>query len=403
MAFDPDAPPKKPARKKARRVVPKKSKKVPQGMDLMRQKMQDPKIAAMAAKMKSQFGETSVRIFDGLPEIKTVSTGLIQLDAMIGKKGKERRGLPIGCYTEISGANASGKTVLALHLLGRLQAAGYSSGFVDVELALDAEFAEEMGVEYANLVHCRPKWGEQARDMAMLMAHNLDVMVFDSWGALYSIKQIQEPPKTKSGKIKEPKATPAARTKLVNQTLINAIEPMETRQFTVIAVNQIRDNFGGFSFSPEKGTTGGNFLKHFQIIHIQVSKGMKQRIKKGDEVIGRYMHVKIKKSKIGPDGLWCYIPLFYKGGISCEYHAIEYGLETKVIKKKGQTLFFGPTEIGRGKLNAKAFLEENPDVFRRIYKELEKVDTVSPQEDPEDDDDVWEDDDLDLEDGDFDL
>ncbi len=392
---DPIKPPKK--------ADPKKPAN-PRGLDLMRKKLQGKRIQTAIERIRHNFGKGSVNLLSGVPEVHTHPTAIPALDAILGVKGPSRRGFPLAMYTEISGENAGGKTILGLYLLSRLQRSGRTCGFVDMEHSLDAEHAIELGVDYEALVYARPRNGEEARDLTLELGRVLDALVVDSWGAFFSVKQVPEEKKTAKAKIAQAKKTPASRANLINETLIGLIDPME-RGLTTIGLNQVRDAFSaGFSWQPEKDTTGGNFLKHFQGLHLQVGK--RGTIKQGDAKVGRWIFVRIKKSKYGPDGLYCQIPFFFSGGISPEYSAVEMGLAVKTLKKKGGTapgVYFGPQFLGQDSFAARDFLMENQEIQKQLYDELVQVGQYSRSNDRDDlGQGILDETDLGLEDGDFD-
>lgn len=374
MTLEIDDPPIEEKKKPARKANPKLSPNA-SPLDMLRAKFANPEIKKLMERCQTSWGKGSIILGENLPTLHCISTGLVSLDAILGSKGKDRRGIPRGFYTEISGENSAGKSLLAKWIVIQFQRHGLAPGYVNVESPMDLEHMRELGVDFEHLVLIEAKFGERAVAAFTAWAPLLDLMVLDSIGALYSIKQIQEP--TKTGKLKEkgPENVTAARTKLVNQCLLNTIDPMAKKMLTFIGINQVRDSFGNFSWAPEKGTTGGNFLKHFQMLHLQCWFGGQIKAGSGDDAqtVGRYVGVTIKKTKMGIERKTTKLPFFYLGGFSPEYDAIEFGLKNKVVKKHKTTLVFGGVELGIGKLQAKDFLENHPDVMRSLWKACEEV------------------------------
>lgn len=394
MPLNEDDPPIKPKKKPARTAKPK-TPKTPTALESLQAKFAQGDIKKLADAIGKKWGTGSVHLGDGLPDLHCVPTGMPSLDAILASKGPDRYGIPRGFYTEVSGEKASGKTILGTWILIQFQRHGLAPGMVNVESPSDLAHFAEMGLDLEHFLYVHAKYGERALTAFTLMAQRMDVALLDSWGALYSIKQIQAP---KSINLNEdgPKASAAARSHLVNQTLINSIEPMEQRLFTFVGINQVRDKFGGFSFNPEKDTTGGNFLKHFQMLHLGCWQG--KSIKRGDVRVGREIGVTIRKTKMGIDRLSARIPFFFHGGPSPEYDAVCFGEKNKLLRKiKGKGYVFDGTKMGASRFQAKEFLEEHPDVMSTLMRECRKVGVgEAPETVSDEDDNEFTDDDLDM-------
>ncbi|MFP5527339.1 recombinase RecA [Peptococcus simiae] len=284
-------------------------------------------------------------------DIGAISTGSMALDKALGIGG-----IPIGRITEIYGPESSGKTTVALHIIAECQKTGGTAAFIDAEHALDPIYAEHIGVDTANLLISQPDNGEQALEIcdALVRSGAVDIVVVDSVAALTPRAEIE-------GEMGDTHVGLLAR--LMSQALRKLTANTARTGTTLIFINQVREKIGVVYGNPEV-TTGGRALKFYSSVRLEVRRGM--AIKKGDEQTGNRTSVKVVKNKVAPPFKKVEFDIMYGEGISISGGIVDVGAEMGIINKSGSWYSYKDERLGQGRDNAKAFLEENPELMEEI-------------------------------------
>ncbi|MDR0702235.1 MAG: recombinase RecA [Azoarcus sp.] len=311
-------------------------------------------LAAALAQIEKQFGKGSImRMGDDSVErdIQTVSTGSLGLDIALGLGG-----LPRGRVVEIYGPESSGKTTLTLQVIAEMQKLGGTAAFIDAEHALDAGYAEKLGVKVADLLISQPDTGEQALEIADMLVRSggVDIVVIDSVAALTPKAEIE-------GDMGD--QLPGLQARLMSQALRKLTANIKRTNTLVIFINQIRMKIGVMFGSPET-TTGGNALKFYASVRMDIRRT--GAIKKSDEVVGSETKVKVVKNKVSPPFREAHFDILYGEGISREGEIIELGVAHGIVDKSGAWYAYKGDKIGQGKDNAREFLRNNPALAREI-------------------------------------
>ncbi|MBU0598002.1 recombinase RecA [Patescibacteria group bacterium] len=309
------------------------------------------------AQIKERFGDGSIMKLGEAKkvDIDTVPTGCLSLDLALGVGG-----VPRGRVIEIYGPEASGKTTLAQHIVASVQKMGGIAAFVDAEHALDPEYAKKIGVNIDDLLISQPDTGEQALEITetLVRSNGVDVVVIDSVAALTPKAEIE-------GDMGDSHMGLQAR--LMSQALRKLTSIVSKTRTVVVFINQTRMKIGVFFGNPET-TTGGMALKFYSSVRIEVRRAA--QIKKGDEVIGNRVKVKIVKNKVAPPFRTTEFDIMYNEGISIGGDALDTGILHKVVNKSGNTFSYGETKLGIGRENARLFLRQNPKIIDEIKKKV---------------------------------
>jgi recombination protein RecA len=328
---------------KAKKTETKESKhsKVDQVLDTIQEKFGEG--------MMMKLGE--VRKVD----VEAIPTGSVSLDMALGIGG-----VPRGRIVEVYGPESSGKTTLSLHIVANAQKGGGVAAFVDAEHALDPEYAKRIGVNTANLLISQPDTGEQALDIVetLVRSNMVDVIVVDSVAALVPKAEIE-------GEMGEHHVGRQARLK--SQALRKLTAIIARSNVVVIFINQIRMKIGVMFGNPET-TTGGQALKFYSSVRIEVRRSA--QIKRGDEVVGNRVKVKVVKNKVAAPFKTAEFDIMYNEGISLAGDVLDTALLFGALKKAGNSYSFGEVKLGTGRENAKAFLKENPKILKEIEKAI---------------------------------
>jgi recombination protein RecA len=320
----------------------------------------DEKLKALESALsviEKQYGKGSIMRLgeEGqLKEIPVVSSGSLSVDLALGIGG-----YPRGRVIEIYGPEASGKTTLALHAIAEVQKADGEAAFIDAEHALDVHYAEKLGVDTKRLLISQPDYGEQALDIAEILVRSgaTDIVVIDSVAALV--------PKTElEGEMGE--ATMGAQARLMSQALRKLTGAIHKSNAIVIFINQMRQKIGTFFGNPET-TTGGNALKYYATVRIDVRKT--NPIKEGDTIVGSRVRVKVVKNKLAPPFREAEFDILYGEGISKEGEIIDIGVENEVIEKSGAWFSYKGERLAQGRDNLRKVLKEN----EKLRKEIESA------------------------------
>jgi len=311
--------------------------------------------------IKQRFGEGAILKLDGLQhvDVDAIPTGALSLDLALGVGG-----VPRGRIIEIFGAESSGKTTLALHIVAEAQKKGGVCAFVDAEHALDPEYAEKIGVNIKDFFISQPDSGEQALQIVETLVHSksVDVIVIDSVAALTPRSEIE-------GEIGDQHIGLQAR--LMSQAMRKLASIVAKSNTLVIFLNQTRMKIGVFFGSPET-TSGGMALKFYASVRIKLQR--MAQIKKGEQVIGSRLKVQIVKNKVAAPFKTVELDLYYNEGISKIADLLNLGLKYDIIKKPGNTFQFQNKKLGVGVEAVKATFREDKGLEGEIRKAvLEKV------------------------------
>ncbi|ANE31905.1 recombinase A [Campylobacter hyointestinalis] len=288
--------------------------------------------------------------------IDSISTGSIGLDIALGIGG-----IPKGRIIEIYGPESSGKTTLTLHLIAECQKAGGVCAFVDAEHALDVKYAGNLGVDTENLYISQPDFGEQALDIVETLARSgaVDLIVIDSVAALTPKSEIE-------GDMGDQHVGLQAR--LMSQALRKLTGIVHKMGTTVVFINQIRMKIGAMGYGTPETTTGGNALKFYASVRLDVRKIA--TLKQSDEPIGNRVKVKVVKNKVAPPFKQAEFDIMFGEGISKEGEIIDYGVKLDIIDKSGAWFSYDNSKLGQGRENSKAFLKENKAVAEAIIEKI---------------------------------
>ncbi len=318
-------------------------------------------LQAALAQIEKQFGKGSImRLGEGevVDDIQVVSTGSLGLDIALGVGG-----LPRGRVIEIYGPESSGKTTLTLQVIAEMQKQAGTCAFIDAEHALDAQYAQKLGVNLQELLISQPDTGEQALEIvdALVRSGSVDLIVVDSVAALTPKAELE-------GEMGD--SLPGLQARLMSQALRKLTATIKKTNTMVIFINQIRMKIGVMFGNPET-TTGGNALKFYASVRLDIRRI--GSIKKGDEVIGSETKVKVVKNKVAPPFKTAEFDILYGEGISREGEIIDMGVDAKVVDKSGAWYAYQGEKIGQGKDNAREFLRENIDVAHEIENKVREA------------------------------
>ncbi|WNZ00102.1 recombinase RecA [Sulfurospirillum sp. 'SP'] len=301
-----------------------------------------------------------VRLGDKVVEpIASISTGSIGLDLALGIGG-----IPQGRIIEIYGPESSGKTTLSLQIIAEAQSKGSICAFVDAEHALDVKYAGNLGVDIENLLVSQPDFGEQALDIVETLARSgaVDVIVVDSVAALTPKSEIE-------GDMGDSHMGVQAR--LMSQALRKLTAVVHKMNTTVIFINQIRMKIGTMGYGSPETTTGGNALKFYASVRIDVRKIA--TLKQGEEQIGNRVKAKVIKNKVAPPFRQAEFDIMFGEGISKEGEMVDYGVKLDIIDKSGAWFSYNETKLGQGRENVKAFLKENKELALEIEDKIKQA------------------------------
>ncbi|NMW85871.1 recombinase RecA [Peptoniphilus sp. AGMB00490] len=305
------------------------------------------------SKIEKQYGEGSIMILgeDVKLNIDSIPTGSLALDIALGIGG-----IPKGRIIEIYGPESSGKTTLALHMLAEAQKKGGTGAFVDAEHALDPGYAKNLGLDIENLIISQPDTGEQALEIteALVRSNAVDLIVIDSVAALVPKAEID-------GEMGAAQIGLQAR--LMSQALRKLTGAINKSKCTVVFINQLREKVGVMFGNPET-TTGGRALKFYSSVRLDIRRS--EIIKKGDEIIGNRVKVKVVKNKIAPPFRQAEFDIMYGKGISSVGNILDVAAEADIVKKAGAWYSYGEERLGQGRENSKEFLEKNPEILKEI-------------------------------------
>lgn len=324
--------------------------------------MDDNKRKSLDAALKSldkTFGKgTILRLGDKeVEQIDSIGTGSVGLDLALGIGG-----IPKGRIIEIYGPESSGKTTLTLHIIAECQKSGGVCAFIDAEHALDVKYAKNLGVNTDDLYVSQPDFGEQALEIVETIARSgaVDLIVVDSVAALTPKAEIE-------GDMGDQHVGLQAR--LMSQALRKLTGIVHKMNTTVIFINQIRMKIGAMGYGTPETTTGGNALKFYASVRLDVRKTA--TLKQNDEPIGNRVKVKVVKNKVAPPFRVAEFDVMFGEGLSREGELIDYGVKLDIIDKSGAWFSYKDKKLGQGRENSKAFLKENSEIADEITKAIQ--------------------------------
>ncbi len=311
-------------------------------------------LEATLATIEKSFGPGSIMKMgeaQAKMNVSAIPTGSIALDLALGIGG-----IPRGRVTEIFGAESSGKSTLAQHIIAEAQALGGTAAYIDVEHVLDANYAANIGIKINDLYISQPDTGEQALEIceALVRSGAIDIVVVDSVAALVPRAEIE-------GDMGDSHMGLQAR--LMSQALRKLTGAISKSKTAVIFINQLREKIGVMFGNPET-TPGGRALKFYSSVRLDMRRV--ETIKQGQEAIGIRARVKVVKNKVAPPFKTAEFEILFNQGISKEGNLLDVGADMAVIKKSGSYYIYGETRLGQGRENARTFLKNNPAVAQEI-------------------------------------
>jgi recombination protein RecA len=309
-------------------------------------------------KLDKTYGKGSVmKMGDSVvQEVEVIPSGSLGLDIALGVGG-----YPKGRIIEIYGPESSGKTTLTLHAMAEAQKAGGIAAFIDAEHAFDRFYAKNLGVDIDNLIISQPDNGEQALEIAdnLIRSGAIDIVVIDSVAALTPKSEIE-------GEMGDSKMGLHAR--LMSQALRKLTGSISKTNCTVIFINQLREKIGVMFGNPET-TTGGNALKFYASVRLDIRRSSQIKNTDGD-VQGNKTRVKVVKNKVAPPFQSTEFDIMYGEGISKVGEVIDLGVNYEIIKKSGSWFSYGDTKLGQGRDAVKQLLLDNPELQEEIEAKI---------------------------------
>ena len=316
-------------------------------------------------KLDKTFGKGSVMKLGDSPveKVEVIPTGSVTLDLALGING-----YPKGRVVEIYGPESSGKTTLAIHAIAEVQKQGGIAAFIDAEHAFDQFYAKKLGVDIDNLLISQPDNGEQALEIAdnLIRSGAIDLIIVDSVAALTPKAEIE-------GEMGDSQMGLQAR--LMSKALRKLTGSINKAGCCCIFINQLRDKIGVMFGNPET-TTGGNALKFYSSIRIDIRKAT--QIKDGEEIIGNRVKVKIVKNKVAPPFRKAEFDVMYGEGISKIGEIIDLGVDLNILKKSGSWFSYGETRLGQGRDAIKSLLADNPELTEELENKIKNA-LASPE------------------------
>lgn len=310
--------------------------------------------------IEKRFGKGSVMTLgeNVAMNVEAIPTGSFTLDNALGIGG-----VPRGRIIEIYGAESAGKTMIAQSIVAQTQKAGGTAVFVDVEHALDPEYARKLGINTDTLYISQPDSGEQALEITeqFIRSGSIDVIVVDSVAALSPLAEIE-------GEMGDSHVGLLAR--LMSQGLRKLTAAVSKTNCVCIFINQLREKVGVLYGNPEV-TTGGRALKFYSSVRLDVRRG--ELIKDGSNIIGHKVKVKVVKNKVAPPFKQAEFDLIYNEGIDNVGEVLDLAVENGVLRRAGAYYYYGEEKIGQGRDNAKQYLKDNSELFEEIKTKTKEL------------------------------
>ena len=316
-------------------------------------------------KLDKAYGKGAVMKLGDAPveKVDVIPTGSLTLDMALGIQG-----YPKGRVVEIYGPESSGKTTLAIHAIAEVQKQGGIAAFIDAEHAFDQFYAQNLGVDVANLLISQPDNGEQALEIAdnLIRSGAIDLIVVDSVAALTPRAEIE-------GEMGDSQMGLQAR--LMSKALRKLTASINKAGCCCIFINQLREKIGVMFGNPET-TTDGNALKFYSSVRIDIRRST--QIKDGDEIKGNRVKVKVVKNKVAPPFRRAEFDVMYGKGISKIGEIIDIGVELNILKKSGSWFSYGETRLGQGRDSIKNLLLDNPELAEELEHKIKEA-LVKPE------------------------
>ena len=336
----------------------------PKKATIKRKEDNDPQKAKLNAlqqalgKIEKSFGRGAIMKLgdDSVENVEVIPSGSIGLNFALGVGG-----YPRGRIIEIFGPESSGKTTLAIHAIAEAQKAGGIAAIIDAEHAFDRFYAEKLGVDVNNLFISQPDNGEQALEIAeqLIRSTAIDILVVDSVAALTPKSEIE-------GDMGDRNVGLQAR--LMSQAMRKLTGTISRTRTTCIFINQLRAKIGGMSFGPTETTTGGNALKFYASVRLDIRPSTS--IKNGDEVLGRLTNVKVVKNKVAPPFKRASFDIMFGEGISRSGEILDLGVDYGIIQKSGSWFSYDGSKLAQGRDAAKAVIADNPELADEIEAKI---------------------------------
>ncbi|MDE6309329.1 MAG: recombinase RecA [Muribaculaceae bacterium] len=330
---------------------PKKS--IKKGAEVDPKKARLEALSAAMAKIEKDYGRGAIMKLgdDNVEDVEVIPTGSIGLNYALGVGG-----FPRGRVIEIFGPESSGKTTLAIHAIAEAQKAGGIAAIIDAEHAFDRFYAAKLGVDVDNLLMAQPDNGEQALEIAeqLIRSSAIDIIVVDSVAALTPKNELE-------GTMGDRQVGLQAR--LMSQALRKLTATIARTNTCCIFINQLRANIGSM-FGPAETTTGGNALKFYASVRIDIRPS--SQIKDGDDILGRLTKVKVVKNKVAPPFKKCEFDIMFGEGISKSGEIIDLGVEYGIIQKSGSWFSYNGSKLAQGRDAAKRVISDNPELAEEL-------------------------------------
>ena len=327
-------------------------------------KEKDAKLKALKLtldKLDKAYGKgTVMKMSDAaIQDIEAISSGSLGLDIALGVNG-----YPRGRVIEIYGPESSGKTTLTLHAIAEAQKAGGIAAFIDAEHAFDRFYAQKLGVDIDNLIISQPDHGEQALEIAdnLVRSGAIDIIVIDSVAALTPKSEIE-------GEMGDSKMGLHAR--LMSQALRKLTSSISKTNCTMIFINQLREKIGVMFGNPET-TTGGNALKFYASVRLDIRRSTPIKNSNGD-VLGNKTRVKVVKNKVAPPFKLAEFDIMYGEGVSKVGEILDIAVDNEVVKKSGSWFSYQDTKLGQGRDAVKNIIRDNPDLMDELEEKIKAI------------------------------
>jgi recombination protein RecA len=318
-------------------------------------------LAVAMDRLDKTYGKgTVMRLGDkAIVDVDAIPTGSLTLDLALGVNG-----FPRGRIIEIYGPESSGKTTLAIHAIAECQRMGGIAAMIDAEHAFDRSYAEALGVDTQNLVISQPDNGEQALEIAenLIRSGAIDIIVVDSVAALVPKAEIE-------GEMGDSKMGLQAR--LMSQAMRKLTGSIGRTGCCCIFINQLREKIGVMFGNPET-TTGGNALKFYASMRLDIRRSGSALKDKEGNVVGNQIKVKVVKNKLAPPFRTATFDMIYGQGISKNGEIVDLGVDTEIIQKSGSWYSYNGAKIAQGRDAAKQFLDDNKEVAMEIEDKIKE-------------------------------
>jgi recombination protein RecA len=323
-------------------------------------KLNEKELDEVLKQIQKQFGKGAVMKLGDRPnvEVSVIPSGSLLLDEALGVGG-----YPKGRIIEIYGPESSGKTTLALHAIAECQKQGGRAAFIDAEHAIDPEYSKNLGVNIDELILSQPDSGEQALEIAEMLASSgaIDLLIVDSVAALVPQAELD-------GEMGDNSVGMQAR--LMSKAMRKLAGLLNKNNCTIIFINQLREKVGVMYGNPET-TSGGRALKFYASIRLDIRRT--EAIKTGSDVTGNTCRIKVVKNKVAPPFKQCEIDIIYGKGISKDSEILDRAVELGIVKKSGAWFEYNGSKIGQGRETAKEYIHSNEDVKEEILKAIKEA------------------------------